>query len=459
MFEEMFGDGEAGASGLAAVTELAAAADLFAAAGVDLVGVDLGLLQPAGLGVSPLAWLDPARPDLGDDALIELGVVACRLEGWAGAVKARAALALTRAYEDHLEVVVRAAAQGSPADPDLAASVATAEVGCATAHSPSQVQRWVDLAGWLERVPSANTDFVSGRLGWGKAAAFGECAASYGSELAEVVYRAERDRTLVRTSSQMRVRWNRALAKADPDVMREQAERAHTARGVQVLTRGQAPGMAALLLTGAAPLVLAAKARLDDLADTVRAGDPGDPRTLDAIRIDAALDLLLHGHLTDHERGTPTGPDASTGQGDSTHSTRSGGSTGAGGSARSGGSRGRDEADCPSRPSRVPVRRRPAVVVTVPLSVLTGASQEPAVLAGYGPIPAQLAREVAADAVWRCAVIDDDPTSPTHRALLALGRTTYTPNYVPGTHTRRPSPSRHQRPRPPDPLQHGRTDV
>jgi len=48
-----------------------------------------------------------------------------------------------------------------------------------------------------------------------------------------------------------------------------------------------------------------------------------------------------------------------------------------------------------------------------------------------------MAREVAADAVWRCAVVDDDPDSATHQALLALGRTTYTPNYVPGLQARR----------------------
>jgi hypothetical protein len=83
------------------------------------------------------------------------------------------------------------------------------------------------------------------------------------------------------------------------------------------------------------------------------------------------------------------------------------------------------------------VRRRAAVVVTVPLSVLTGTSRSPAMLAGYGPIPAQMAREVAADAVWRCAVLDDDPSSATHGALLALGRTTYTPKYVPGDQGRR----------------------
>jgi hypothetical protein len=76
-------------------------------------------------------------------------------------------------------------------------------------------------------------------------------------------------------------------------------------------------------------------------------------------------------------------------------------------------------------------------VVTVPLSVLTGASSAPAVMAGYGPIPAQLAREIAADAVWRCAVIDDDPTSATHATLLGRGRSSFTPAYLPGPGTRR----------------------
>ena len=77
------------------------------------------------------------------------------------------------------------------------------------------------------------------------------------------------------------------------------------------------------------------------------------------------------------------------------------------------------------------------MIVTVPLSVLTGASQAPAVMAGYGPIPARLAREIAADATWRCAVVDDDPTSPTHRALLAVGHSTFTPTYLPGPGLRR----------------------
>jgi hypothetical protein len=72
----------------------------------------------------------------------------------------------------------------------------------------------------------------------------------------------------------------------------------------------------------------------------------------------------------------------------------------------------------------------------VGLSVLTGAGDEPAVMAGYGPIPAQLAREVAAFGTWRCAVVDDRPGSATHGSLLGLGHRTYSPGYVPSPATR-----------------------
>jgi hypothetical protein len=54
---------------------------------------------------------------------------------------------------------------------------------------------------------------------------------------------------------------------------------------------------------------------------------------------------------------------------------------------------------------------------------LTGASDEPAELAGYGPIPASMARELAADqtGTWRRLVTD--PTGQ----LLDYGRTRYRP--------------------------------
>ena len=420
------------------------ASDLFLAAGIDLTGVDLSLLQLDDPMVSPLAWLDPDRGDLTDNALIEMCSLACRLEAWAGSVKARGALTLRRSYQAEAEQSAAERGQRPDPDPSLAMSMAATEIGCATAHSLDQVERWIRLAHWLAQVPTAHADFTSGRLGWAKAAAFEDCAANYPAEVAEAVYRAERERAMVRSSGQMRVRWNRALAKADPDVMRERAEAAHTEREVRLLTRCSAPGMASLLLTGPAPLILTAKQRLDDIADAVRAADQGNARTLDAIRLDAALALLLHGPFG----AAAPGPFRAAGSGSSgaagSEASGPAGSEASGpaGSEASGpaGSGSSSAAPAGPRPRAgapwVPARR-PAVVVTIPLSVLTGVSQSPALLAGYGPIPAQMARELAADAVWRCAAVDDDPGSPTHAALVALGRTTYTPKYVPGEHARR----------------------
>jgi len=65
---------------------------------------------------------------------------------------------------------------------------------------------------------------------------------------------------------------------------------------------------------------------------------------------------------------------------------------------------------------------KPLVQVIVHYSTLIGADDQPAELAGYGPIPADLAREIAADSVWRRLVTD-----PLSGALLDYGRSTYRP--------------------------------
>ncbi len=51
-----------------------------------------------------------------------------------------------------------------------------------------------------------------------------------------------------------------------------------------------------------------------------------------------------------------------------------------------------------------------------------GLDEQPAELAGYGPIPASLAREIAADGTWRRLLTD-----PISGTVLDHGRTTYTP--------------------------------
>jgi hypothetical protein len=66
--------------------------------------------------------------------------------------------------------------------------------------------------------------------------------------------------------------------------------------------------------------------------------------------------------------------------------------------------------------------RPPAVNVTVDLPTLLGLQDNPAELAGYGPIPAPLARTLAADGRWRRMILD-----PQTGDLLDLGHTAYKP--------------------------------
>jgi hypothetical protein len=67
---------------------------------------------------------------------------------------------------------------------------------------------------------------------------------------------------------------------------------------------------------------------------------------------------------------------------------------------------------------------RPAIQVTVAASTLLGCDQQPAELAGYGPITADTARRIAADesGTWRRLLTD-----PATGALLDYGRSTYRP--------------------------------
>jgi hypothetical protein len=60
----------------------------------------------------------------------------------------------------------------------------------------------------------------------------------------------------------------------------------------------------------------------------------------------------------------------------------------------------------------------------VPLTTAAGGGNAPGELAGYGPIPASLARAAATDATWACALTDDTG------AVVALGHSTWTPTYT-----------------------------
>ncbi|CAB4996923.1 unannotated protein [freshwater metagenome] len=69
-----------------------------------------------------------------------------------------------------------------------------------------------------------------------------------------------------------------------------------------------------------------------------------------------------------------------------------------------------------------PHRRPISINVTVDLPTLLGLAENPGELAGYGAIPASLARELAADGKWRRFITD-----PYSGALLDYGRESYQP--------------------------------
>ncbi len=161
----------------------------------------------------------------------------------------------------------------------------------------------------------------------------------------------------------------RAVHALDPARVEEQRAQAMTERRVCVSPRedGMTELWALLPAEGAAAVMTA----VDALASVTSATDP---RTADQRRADALVDLgvaALHDPLLPKAQGM-----------------------------------------------------RPAVHVTVALSTLLGLDEQPGELAGHGPIPANVARRLAADhtGTWRRLLTD-----PASGQLLDYGRTTYRP--------------------------------
>jgi hypothetical protein len=67
-------------------------------------------------------------------------------------------------------------------------------------------------------------------------------------------------------------------------------------------------------------------------------------------------------------------------------------------------------------------RRRPHIEVLIPINTLLGLDDDPCELTGYGPIPAGMARRIAADGTWRRLLTD-----PTNGAVLEASTTRHDP--------------------------------
>lgn len=253
---------------------------------------------------------------------------------------------------------------------------------------------------------------AAGVLDWARLDALVERTASLTPEQARSV----ESRVLVRgtirlTVGRFRLAVDRAVLAVDPDGAQERRKGVREARRVSFWKAqnldGGSDGAAVLCASGPADALAVAMACLDAAARHLRKG--GDDRTLDQLRHDLLVTGCTTGALPVPHDVLPPVPGAAS-------VTATAGAAG----SRSDGA-----------PDVVCVQPRPAVpahiTVTMSLQTLLGLNDEPADLAGFGPIAAEMARDLARDGVWRCAAVDD-----THGTVLGVGRRTWTPGYVPG---------------------------
>ncbi|MGH3515159.1 MAG: DUF222 domain-containing protein [Pseudonocardiaceae bacterium] len=188
-------------------------------------------------------------------------------------------------------------------------------------------------------------------------------------------------------------------------------------------------GMSSLWALLSAPDATAAYQRLCQLA---RGLGSEDPRGMDARRADLLTDLLTGRCCA--ATGSPLAQDCA---GDTEHHDTEHHDTDQGQADQGLGEQactGQDGADGLADDAPGPAERghvclvcgvgpgKPLVSVIVPITMLLGLDDQPGELVGHGPIPAALAREIAAQGTWRRLLTD-----PVSGALLDHGRATYAP--------------------------------
>jgi hypothetical protein len=142
---------------------------------------------------------------------------------------------------------------------------------------------------------------------------------------------------------------------------------------------------------------------------------PDEHRTLTQLRADQFAEALLTSG-TRISAGTTAGSSDDTG-------TNTGPDTGADAGADTGADAGADTEREPQETDCGPLSSiRPQVLVTVPVFSLLGLTDEPAMLDGYGPIPASMARKLLADGASSFHRVLVDPRDG---APLEIGRTSY----------------------------------
>jgi hypothetical protein len=374
----------------------------------------------------PSGWLaleldvglaDPGAAD--ESELIEAIVAFDRQVSWAQARQAR---------------LLAEFARRRPPDTDpgaLRSSVATScsefapdEVGLALRLSRMAAGSRLGTAVELDSVlPETLTAWEHGLIDAAKVRAITEACRHLSMELA----RAVQDRVLARapeqTQGQLRAAVARAVIAVDPQGAEQRHREARRER--RVVLNPEPEGMASLWALLPAPDAVAAYEHLGRLARGLGAADS---RGMDARRADLLTELLTGRRCA--SQVCPSEDHAAQGcttEGCATEGCASEGCASEGCATEGCATEGCDPHPSPTGETGGGHRRsapppKSSVHVTVPITTLMGLDDAPGELRGYGPIPATLAREIAADGTWRRLLTD-----PESGTLLDYGRTTYRP--------------------------------
>ena len=314
-----------------------------------------------------------------DHTVVETVAAWARMASWAAAGMARAAAALAdRACMNP----TWPASAGNVAEPNVAGEELAMRLGCSRRHARLLVRDGRAFAGALAWTGDA---LERGQIDVAKARILVENLVDAPVPVALAVQEQVLDGAPGRTPTQLSRDVARALITIDPATAAQRyavAARGRRVDAPRVLADGMAGVWAVLPATGAARLDSA----LDSLARGARAA--GDPRTLDQLRADLLVDLTAG----DVEGSAAVAALA------------------------------RVDGDAGAAPRVRRTSRRTEIRVTVALSTLLGVDDEPADLAGYGPITAQTAQALARDGTWRRIVTD-----PLTGRVLDVGRTRYRP--------------------------------
>ena len=363
----------------------------------------------------PSGWLaldldvvaaDPAR--MSDESLVEAIVGFDRLASWAAARQARLLDELARRRPtDRAPHSARWACVGSEYAPD--------EVGVALRLSRGSACARIGMARrLLATLPDTHALWESGLIDTSKARAIDDATVVLSDEHAATVQAAVLPKAPEQTLAQLKAALARAVIAADPGGAEERHREARRDRRVVVTAEPDGMGTLWAMLTATD-----AAGAFTWLTRLARGLGSDDPRSMDARRADI-LAAMLNGRLvTNPDTGgdkpaadQPAADDQPAGDTLDIDDTASG-DTATGGEP-AGASAG--------RPIHPVTPGKPLIQVVVGYSTLIGADDQPAELVGHGPIPASLAREAAADGVWRRLITD-----PLSGTLLDHGRTTYHP--------------------------------